>query len=254
MLFNASPLSLGFVMIDPKQTELNMYNELPHLLQPIVTDTKEAIIMLKKMCAEMDRRYSEMKEGKTFQSKIVIVIDELADLMMTSGKEVEKYLCRLAQMGRAAGIHLIVATQNPKAEILTTMICGNLPARIVFKVAEKTEELVLDMPGATKLIGRGDGIFKDPSRPTEPIRFQSAFIDEDDIKRIVDYWKSPAALRSSIIKSAKTKTIKDDATKDDINLKEDITQSINQLSSSDLEKISAMVSKLKDNAKEKESE
>ena len=199
MLFNASPLSLGFVMIDPKQTELNVYDGMPHLLQPIVTDTNEAIIMLKKMCAEMDRRYSEMKEGKTFHSKIVIVIDELADLMMTSGKEVEKYICRIAQMGRACGMHLIVATQNPKADIVTTLIRGNLPARIIFKVAEKAGEKVLDMPGATKLTGKGDGIFKDPSKPSDPIRFQSAYICEDDIKRIVDYWKSPAALRASTL-------------------------------------------------------
>ena len=199
MLFNASPASLGFIMIDPKQTELNIYNGLPHLLMPIVTDTKEAISTLNKMCQEMDVRYSQMKEGKVFKSKIVIVIDELADLMMTSGKEVEKYICRLAQMGRAAGIHLIVATQNPKADIITTLIRGNLPARIVFQVAESAGERVLETPGAKKLLGKGDGIFKDPTRPLHPIRFQSAFISNDDIKRIVDYWKSPEALRASIL-------------------------------------------------------
>ncbi|NQY93511.1 MAG: DNA translocase FtsK 4TM domain-containing protein, partial [Campylobacteraceae bacterium] len=179
LLYKNSPDNLKLVMIDPKMLEFSMYNDIPHLLTPVITKPAEAINALSNMVAEMERRYTLMSKTKTknienynIKSKkedfeplpyIVIIIDELADLMMTSGKEVELSIARLAQMARASGIHLIVATQRPSVDVVTGLIKANLPSRISYKVGQKIDsKIILDSMGAESLLGRGDMLFTPP--------------------------------------------------------------------------------------------
>ncbi len=206
LLYRNSPETLRLLMIDPKMLEFSMYNDIPHLLTPVITQSKEAVAALANMVSEMERRYQIMsksktkniesynakakKEGWTSMCYIVVIIDELADLMMTSGKDVEVYISRLAQMARAAGIHLLVATQRPSVDVVTGLIKANLPSRISFKVGSKIDsKVILDSYGAESLLGRGDMLFTPPSSPSI-IRLHAPFASEEEIENIVEYLKT----------------------------------------------------------------
>jgi len=193
MLFKATPGSLQFVMIDPKQTELGIYNGIPHMPDNVVTSVPAALSMLNNLCRKMDERYRDMSHGKQWNSRIVIVIDELADLMLTSRYEVETSIIRIAQMGRAAGIHLIIATQRPSADVITGLIKANIPARIALTMASYRDANVIEVKGADKLSGRGDALFQSADHTKAPIRLQTAYTSPQDVAAVVGYWKSPAA-------------------------------------------------------------
>ncbi len=206
LLYRNSPKTLRLLMIDPKMLEFSMYNDIPHLLTPVITQSKEAVSALANMVTEMERRYQVMSQSKTkniesYNEKatkeglanmpyIVVIIDELADLMMTSGKDVELYIARLAQMARAAGIHLLVATQRPSVDVVTGLIKANLPSRISFKVGSKVDsKVILDSYGAESLLGRGDMLFTPPSIPGA-IRLHAPFASEKEIETVVEYLKT----------------------------------------------------------------
>ncbi len=206
LLYKNSPDNLKLIMIDPKMLEFSIFNDIPHLLTPVITESKKAIIALANTVAEMEKRYKIMsktrtkniegynekakKEGLDTFPYIVVVIDELADLMMTSGKEVEFYIARLAQMARASGIHLIVATQRPSVDVVTGLIKANLPSRISFKVGQKIDsKIILDTMGAESLLGRGDMLFTPPG-VTGLIRLHAPYTTESDIEKIVEFLKS----------------------------------------------------------------
>ena len=202
LLYRNSPDELKLVMIDPKMLEFSIYDDIPHLLTPVITEPKKAITALNAMVKEMERRYKLMAkmrvkniEGYNKKSDeklpyIVIIIDELADLMMTSGKDVEYSIARLAQMARASGIHLIVATQRPSVDVVTGLIKANLPSRISFKVGQKIDsKVILDQFGAESLLGNGDMLFTPPGI-TGLLRLHSSFITEDEIEKVVEFLKS----------------------------------------------------------------
>jgi len=202
LLYRNSPDELKLVMIDPKVLELSVYNDIPHLLAPVVTDTKKAIKVLNAMVKEMERRYKLMAEMKVrnienYNKKaeeklpyIVIIIDELADLMMTSGKDVEYAIARLAQMARASGIHLIVSTQRPSVDVVTGLIKANLPSRISFKVGQKIDsKVILDQFGAESLLGKGDMLFTPPGI-TGLLRLHAPFVSEEEINKVIEFLKS----------------------------------------------------------------
>jgi len=205
LLYRNSPDNLKLLMIDPKMLEFSIYNDIPHLLTPVITQPKQAIIALSNMVTEMEKRYKLMsntktknienynqkarKEGREEFPYIVIIIDELADLMMTSGKDVEFYIARLAQMARAAGIHIIVATQRPSVDVVTGLIKANLPSRISFKVGQKIDsKIILDTQGAESLLGRGDMLFTPPGS-SGIIRLHAPFVTEEEIEQIVEFLK-----------------------------------------------------------------
>jgi S-DNA-T family DNA segregation ATPase FtsK/SpoIIIE len=202
LLYRNSPDELKFVMIDPKMLEFSIYNDIPHLLTPVITEPKKAIVTLNAMVKEMERRYKLMAKARVknienYNQKsdeklpyIVIIIDELADLMMTSGKDVEYSIARLAQMARASGIHLIVATQRPSVDVVTGLIKANLPSRISFKVGQKIDsKVILDQFGAESLLGRGDMLFTPPGI-SGLIRLHAPFTTEEEIEKIVEFLKS----------------------------------------------------------------
>ncbi len=205
LLYRNSPKTLRLMMIDPKMLEFSIYNDIPHLLTPVITDPKKAVNALSNMVAEMERRYRLMAEAKTknienYNEKmkelgeeelpfIVVIIDELADLMMTAGKDVEFYIGRLAQMARASGIHLIVATQRPSVDVVTGLIKANLPSRISYKVGQKIDsKVILDAIGAESLLGRGDCLFTPPGT-SSIVRLHAPFASEFEIEKIVDFLK-----------------------------------------------------------------
>ncbi|WP_270962435.1 DNA translocase FtsK [Campylobacter upsaliensis] len=206
LLYRNSPKTLRLMMIDPKMLEFSIYNDIPHLLTPVITDPKKAVNALSNMVAEMERRYRLMAEAKTknienYNEKvrlsgeaeelpfIVVIIDELADLMMTAGKDVEFYIGRLAQMARASGIHLIVATQRPSVDVVTGLIKANLPSRISYKVGQKIDsKVILDAMGAESLLGRGDCLFTPPGT-SNIVRLHAPFASEFEIEKIVDFLK-----------------------------------------------------------------
>ncbi len=202
ILFKAHPNEVKFMMIDPKVVELAVYNGIPHLLTPVVTDAKKAALALNWMVTEMERRYQTFaKEGvrdiirynelnqEKPMPKITVIIDELADLMMISPREVEDSICRLAQMARAAGIHLVVATQRPSVDIITGLIKANIPSRISFAVSSQVDSrTILDMAGAEKLLGKGDMLFF-PVGASKPVRIQGAYISEEEVEKLVNYGK-----------------------------------------------------------------
>lgn len=198
LLYKHTPATLKMIMIDPKQTELNMYAGIPHLLRPICTRPADAAALLADMCREMDARYKEMKahglrEIGGLYPPILIVIDELADLMMISRKAVEPSLVRLAQLGRAAGMHLLIATQRPTANVVTGLIKANIPCRICLRVASWRDSMtVIDRKGGELLQGRGDGLIVLPTSPTA-YRFQGAYISQGELLKVCDYWRGPAA-------------------------------------------------------------
>ena len=210
MLMRTKPDEVKLVLVDPKKVELSMYNGVPHLLAPVVTDARKANIALKKIVVEMERRYDEFERTGTKNIEgynkyidkqnelnpnepqkhlpfIVVIIDELADLMLVAAKEVEDSIMRITQMARAAGIHLIVATQRPSTDVITGVVKANIPTRVAFAVSSQIDSrTILDMAGAEKLLGKGDMLFL-PQGENIPIRVQGTFISDDEIKAVVDY-------------------------------------------------------------------
>lgn len=204
ILMRTKPDQVKLVMIDPKKVELTMYNGIPHLLAPVVTDPKKASIALKNIVAEMEKRYDIFERTKNKNIKgynsfcernpeypkmpyIVVIIDELADLMLVAAKEVEDSIMRITQMARAAGIHLIVATQRPSTDVITGVVKANIPSRISFAVSSSIDSrTILDSVGAEKLFGKGDMLFL-PMGDNHPTRIQGAFISEEEIQKVVDY-------------------------------------------------------------------
>jgi S-DNA-T family DNA segregation ATPase FtsK/SpoIIIE len=202
ILYKAFPNEVKFLMIDPKVVELTVYNDIPHLLTPVVTDAKKAAAALNWVVMEMEKRYQTFaKEGvrditrynelntDNPLSKVLVIIDELADLMMVSPREVEDSICRLAQMARAAGIHLVVATQRPSVDIITGLIKANIPSRISFAVSSQVDSrTILDVSGAEKLLGKGDMLFF-PVGASKPTRIQGAYVSEEEVEKLVDFVK-----------------------------------------------------------------
>ncbi|MDE3838576.1 cell division protein FtsK [Bacillus methanolicus] len=209
ILMRAKPHEVKLMMIDPKMVELNVYNGIPHLLAPVVTDAKKASQALKKVVSEMERRYelfshtgtrniegyneyikrhnAEEEAKQPLLPYIVVIVDELADLMMVASSDVEDSITRLAQMARAAGIHLIIATQRPSVDVITGVIKANIPSRIAFAVSSQTDSrTILDMGGAEKLLGRGDMLFL-PVGASKPIRVQGAFLSDEEVEEVVNF-------------------------------------------------------------------
>ena len=204
ILMRAKPDEVKLVMVDPKKVELTMYNGIPHLLAPVVTDPKKASIALKNIVIEMERRYDLLEHTKNKNIKaynefcethseyqklpyIVVIVDELADLMLVAAKEVEDSIMRITQMARAAGIHLIVATQRPSTDVITGVVKANIPSRISFAVSSSIDSrTILDMVGAEKLLGKGDMLFK-PMGENIPQRIQGAYVSEEELQKIVDF-------------------------------------------------------------------
>jgi len=206
LLYRNSPQNLKFLMIDPKMLEFSIYNDIPHLLTPVITQAKQAVVALNNMVSEMERRYALMSNSRTkniesYNEKakkekfdelpyIVVIIDELADLMMTSGKDVEYSIGRLAQMARASGIHLVVATQRPSVDVVTGLIKANLPSRISFRVGQKIDsKVILDQFGAESLLGRGDMLFTPPGM-IGLVRLHAPWCSESEIEKIVEFIKA----------------------------------------------------------------
>ena len=206
ILYKASPEDVKLIMVDPKMVELGIYNGIPHLLIPVVTDPKKAAGSLQWAVTEMMRRYKamsdagvrdlesynsimEMEEGQKLP-QVVVIIDELADLMLVAAKEVEESICRIAQMGRAAGIHLIIATQRPSADVITGLMKANIPSRIAFSVASAMESrIILDTQGAEKLVGKGDMLYA-PIGSGKPKRVQGCFVSDSEVEAVASYVKS----------------------------------------------------------------
>ncbi|MFD1424192.1 DNA translocase FtsK [Laceyella tengchongensis] len=208
LLYKARPDEVKLLMIDPKMVELNVYNGIPHLLVPVVTEPRKAAVALKKVVAEMEKRYelfakmgardierynqmvAERKEnGREPLPYIVVIVDELADLMMVAPSDVEDAICRLAQMARAAGIHLIIATQRPSVDVITGVIKANIPSRIAFAVSSQADSrTILDMGGAEKLLGRGDMLYL-PTGASKPIRIQGAFVTDEEVEAVTKFVK-----------------------------------------------------------------
>ncbi|MGI6736558.1 MAG: DNA translocase FtsK 4TM domain-containing protein [Anaerovoracaceae bacterium] len=205
ILYKARPEEVKLVLIDPKMVELGSYNGIPHLLIPVVTDASKAAAALNWAVAEMTDRYKkfartgvrkiseynalmkERGEREEILSQVVIIIDELADLMMVASSQVEDSICRLAQLARAAGMHLVIATQRPSVDVITGLIKANVPSRIAFMVTSQVDSrTIIDMPGAEKLVGNGDMLFK-PQDLNKPKRIQGPFINDDEIARLIDY-------------------------------------------------------------------
>lgn len=203
LLYRNTPEQLRLILIDPKRVELNVYNDIPHLLVPVVVDHKEAISALKWAVKEMEQRYrlfeKNLKRDIVSYNKIpnveklpyiVVIIDELADLMMLAPKEVEHAIVRLSQLARATGIHLVIATQRPSVDVITGLIKANITSRIAFATASQVDSrTILDMAGAEKLLGKGDMLFIS-SNTAKPKRLQGAFVSEKEVLRVVDFWKS----------------------------------------------------------------
>jgi S-DNA-T family DNA segregation ATPase FtsK/SpoIIIE len=204
LLFHNGPDHLRLLMVDPKMVELTVFNDVPHLLTPVVTDVKKVTNLLKWSIKEMHRRYTLFAEvgarnitryndtrtdPKDRLPFIVIVIDELADLMMVSPEDVEEHICRLAQLARATGMHLVIATQRPSVDVITGLIKANFPARIAFAVSSQVDSrTILDQAGAEKLLGRGDMLYQ-PSDEGKPIRVQGAYLSDREIEDLVRFWK-----------------------------------------------------------------
>ncbi|MFH2085658.1 MAG: DNA translocase FtsK [bacterium] len=203
LLMRNSPQELRFILVDPKRVELTGYNGIPHLLTPVITDTERVIAALQWATKEMDKRYKMFAEvgarnvedyneqsGFTAMEYIVIVIDELADIMLTAPSKVEDLVVRLAQMARATGIHLVIATQRPSVNVITGLIKANIPTRIAFNVTSMIDSrVIIDSPGAEKLLGKGDMLFVPPDRPL-PTRIQGTYVTNSEIKKLIDFLKA----------------------------------------------------------------
>ena len=207
LLYKSRPDEVRLIMVDPKMVELGVYNGIPHLLIPVVTDPKKAAGALQWAVTEMMRRYRMMADAgvrdldsynklvqgddeRESMAQVVVVIDELADLMLVAAKEVEESICRIAQMGRASGIHLVIATQRPSADVITGLMKANIPSRIAFAVASAMESrIILDTPGAEKLVGKGDMLYA-PLGQGKPKRVQGCFITDDEVQEVVSFIKN----------------------------------------------------------------
>jgi S-DNA-T family DNA segregation ATPase FtsK/SpoIIIE len=204
ILYQMPPQDCRLILIDPKIVELKLYNDIAHLLTPVITEPKRAFQALQWCICEMERRYScldsmGVRDIKTYNKRlvekkiaaermpyIVIIIDEFADLMATTGKELESTVARLAAMSRAVGIHLVLATQRPSTDVITGLIKANIPSRIAFMVASMTDSrIIVDQPGAEKLLGKGDMLYSGVVDPF-PVRMQGAFVSEDEVERVVE--------------------------------------------------------------------
>ncbi len=240
ILYKATPLDVQLVMVDPKRVELSLYEGIPHLVdiklpggKKIITDPKAATMALKTLSEIMDMRYEDfvalkVRNIKEFNEKaeipipyIVIIIDELADLMMVSSSTVEQYICRIAQLGRASGIHLIVATQRPSVDVITGLIKANIPSRIAFAVSSQVDSrTILDRVGAEKLLGKGDMLYL-PVDASEPRRIQGAYVSGEEIEKVVEFWKQQPPPENIIPieiseLSSKGNESNDDETEDDL--------------------------------------
>lgn len=209
ILYNATPAEVKFLLVDPKMVELNQYNGIPHLLAPVVVDPKKAASALKWIVKEMENRYelfaaegvrdierynklkaAEMMSNIPALPFMVVIIDELADLMMVAAGEVEEAICRLAQMARAAGIHIVIATQRPSVDVITGVIKANIPSRISFAVSSQIDSrTILDATGAEKLLGRGDMLYS-PLGVNKALRIQGCLVTDDEVQRVITHWKS----------------------------------------------------------------
>jgi S-DNA-T family DNA segregation ATPase FtsK/SpoIIIE len=229
ILFKARPDEVKMLMVDPKMVELTAYNGIPHLISPVVTDSKKAATALRWAVREMEKRYelfakAGVKDIVRFNlavesgayihesglmPSIVIVIDELADLMMVAPADVEDAICRLAQMARAAGMHLVVATQRPSVDVITGLIKANIPSRIAFAVSSQIDSrTILDMAGAEKLLGKGDMLFFPVGAP-KPIRVQGAFMSDKEVEALVSYLKVQGVpeFLEEIVQGEETRTV-----------------------------------------------
>lgn len=207
LLLQNTPDTLRMLMVDPKRVELTQYNGIPHLLSPVIVDVERVVPALKWVMREMDSRYRRFAQvgarniedfnqrvSKTLDETpipyITVLVDELADLMMQSPEETERSLCRLAQMSRATGIHLIIATQRPSVDVVTGLIKANFPSRVAFAVASSVDSrVILDMPGAERLLGRGDMLFMPPD-VSQPLRLQGAFVADHELDRLIHFWRN----------------------------------------------------------------
>jgi len=219
-LLNNTPDDLKLVLVDPKRVELSSYNGIPHLLAPVIVEVDRVIGVLQWMTREMDKRYHSFAQigarnisdynarmqvggGKKMPS-LVIVIDELADLMMIAPDETERTITRLAQLARATGIHMILATQRPSVDVVTGLIKANFPARIAFAVASNTDSrVILDQPGAERLLGRGDMLYQAPDAPA-PLRLQGVFVSDPEIQRLVEFWRIQMSITANPYAAAGT--------------------------------------------------
>lgn len=215
LLMNNTPDDLRLVMVDPKRVELTGYNGIPHLLAPVVVELENVVSALQWILREMDMRYQKLAEAgcrniKEYNSQViaaqkntklpylVVIIDELADLMMLAPDETERSITRLAQLARATGIHMVIATQRPSVDVVTGLIKANFPARIAFAVASNTDSrVILDQPGAERLLGRGDMLFQAPDAPA-PVRLQGVFVSDNEIFSLVNYWRAQAGVDSTL--------------------------------------------------------
>jgi S-DNA-T family DNA segregation ATPase FtsK/SpoIIIE len=228
ILMRATPNEVRLVLVDPKQVELNLYDHIPHLLTPVITSPRLAANALQNLIGEMEQRYSLMSKARTRKLEelnrarvrdgeaplpyILCVIDELADLMMIAPGEVEDAIIRLAQKSRAVGIHLLLATQRPSADIITGMIKANVPARIAFAVSSQTDSrVILDQNGAESLLGKGDMLFK-PGNGSKLNRIQGAFVDEDEIEKLTDHWRRQGEpeLHEELLEAVESEDAEDD--------------------------------------------
>jgi DNA segregation ATPase FtsK/SpoIIIE, S-DNA-T family len=217
LLLDNTPNDLRLVLVDPKRVELTGYNGIPHLLAPVVVDAERVVSALQWMLREMDTRYHKFSQNgvrniQEFNTRfpeqhlpyLVVVVDELADLMMLAPEETERSITRLAQLARATGIHLVLATQRPSVDVVTGLIKANFPARIAFAVASNVDSrVILDQPGAERLLGRGDMLYQAPDAPG-PARLQGAYVSDHEINKLVDYWQQAA--RTTNVPSVKTNT------------------------------------------------
>lgn len=235
LVFKAKPDEVKLLLIDPKMVELTNYNGIPHLIAPVITEPQKAASALKWIVSEMESRYelfaasgvrdivrynyivTEKKENDSSPLPyVVVIIDELADLMMVAPGEVEEGICRLAQMARAAGIHLIVATQRPSVDVITGLIKANIPSRIAFAVSSQTDSrTILDMSGAEKLLGRGDMLYH-PIGISKPVRVQGCFLADKEVKNITDYLRNQAKPEYSEIPESKIELSKNDEPEDEL--------------------------------------
>jgi len=223
LLLTHTPDTLRFLMVDPKMVELSVYNGVPHLLSPVVTEVDKAAGVLYWAVKEMERRYNLfskagarditrfneflVRKGEKALPYIVIIVDEMADLMMAAPEEVEKHICRLAQMARATGMHLIIATQRPSVDVITGLIKANFPARIAFAVTSGIDSrVILDIPGAERLLGRGDMLFMAPDA-SKLERLQGTYLGDDEINSVVRYWKGVRVIESPVQQSSEAHTL-----------------------------------------------
>jgi S-DNA-T family DNA segregation ATPase FtsK/SpoIIIE len=223
LLYRNSPEILRFILIDPKRVEFPVYQELPHLLTPVIYDPQKTVIVLKWLTSQMERRFEILAEAKTrdialyneivlkqgnhLMPYIIFIIDELADLMAARGKEIEAGIVRLAQMARAVGIHLVVATQRPSVEVITGLIKANITSRIAFQVASQVDSrTILDTGGAEKLLGLGDLLYLS-AETVKPKRIQGAYVSEKEVKRVMEFFKKkglPPIFKNDLEESLKT--------------------------------------------------